>query len=648
MLDKLDGKPYFPWSRNFAAEFEKEYAYRIEPYLADIVRECAGSTVKRDYWSLAGKLYSRWFCNNYHWCREHGVLYSFHSSDTGPFALKDCPRSSIFAEGAFLQQAACCDYPGTDHELLALDGGTHFDSRFYVASASWGGGGANARTPDFNVTRRDLRAKYTSSAAYLYKREKALCEAFAATNWGATHQDLRRIAAWQIMQGINFFVPHAVHHKFHGSTRYFAPPEFMSGSLRRGLREFNDALTHLCFVASQGELIDSVAVLDPTENVWRGEEHSLFDLCDKLNRMPVNYIIADTNALFKEPGRFKYLILPGIEPNAALRRLLKKNGCTILNANELEKLPLPDIAFDGGEIHYMRRRLTDGTEMLLTANIWSDRPLTGTLRFAGKCFRTELAPGEIAVFNGPWENFRPADCPFPRLKLPEFKGLKWGSSNIIPLPVPERFKLHNAQKLRRVYFLIHREATLFLDGKELKDGKIVEFLGEEYRKTVLNNLNDGTHLLETTHRGNDRTMAYFCGNFAVETKSGQEFFRKHMAYYNFELYLPENPEIFLTPRSRAPQPGGWGRQGAPFYSGTATYTAEISGIRGKTRLSLGKINGVCSVKLNGKPLGKRIWEPFEYDLVLCRGVNTLEITVANTWANLLDCYQAGGGLPNHP
>lgn len=645
IIGQLNGETYFPWSRGFSAAFRKQYGYEIEPHLGDIVRRRGEASVRHDYWRLAGELYIAWFRGNYQWCREHGVLYSFHSSDTGPFTLERCPRSSIFAEGSFLQQAEFCDYPGTDHELLALDGGTHFDSRYYIASASWGGSAANTRTPDFNITRWDLRAKYTSSAAYLYGRQRALCEAFAATNWGATHQDLRRIAAWQIMQGINFFVPHAVHHKFHGPTRYFAPPEFMSGSLRHGLREFNDALTRLCFVASQGELADPVAVLDPTESVWSGKNHCLFELADKLNRMPVNYIIADKSALQKEPGRFKYLILPGIELDTGLRRLLNENGCTVLNADEPARLPLPDISFDGGEIHYMRRRLAGGTEMLLAANIWSDNSLAGALHFAGKVFHVELAPGEIAVLGGPWENFHSTDNPLPRVKLSAIKHIEWESDNIIPLPVPEKFTLHNTRRLKRIHFLIPEKGKLLLDGGELEDWETIEFLGERYRKTGIPTLSSGTHLLETLRCSDTCAMAYLCGDFAAEIKSGKEFFRKHMDYYNLELYLSEKPEIFLAPRPHTLQLGDWSRLGAPFYSGTATYITEIRDSGGKAKLALGKILGVCSVKLNGKQLGKRIWEPFEYDLELRKGINILEITVSNTMANLLDCYQAGGGLP---
>jgi hypothetical protein len=111
-----------------------------------------------------------------------------------------------------------------------------------------------------------------------------------------------------------------------------------------------------------------------------------------------------------------------------------------------------------------------------------------------------------------------------------------------------------------------------------------------------------------------------------------------------ELYMPEKLKVTLGLRSNSLRVGDWTKQGAPFYSGTVSYMTEIKHSGGRGRLVLGKINGTCAVKLNGKQLVKRIWEPYEYILNLKKGVNLLEITVSNTMANLLECYKAESGL----
>lgn len=647
VLNEMNGRPYYPWSQNFAEEFFEKYSYRIEPHLAKIVRGLGSAELRRDYWQLAGELYASWFQNNYQWCRKHNVLYSFHTSDTGPFPLKDCIRSSVFAEGSFLNQARFCDYPGTDHELLALDGGTHFDSRYYIASSTYEGNNAKARTPDFNITKWDLRAKYTASAAYIYGKERALCETFAATNWGATHQDLRRIAAWQIMQGINCFVPHAVHHLFHGETKYFAPPEFLSGSLRHGLRKFNDALAEMCFIASQGELADPLAVFDPTEAVWSGKKHSLYEICDKLNRMPVNYVIVNEAALRERPKRFKQLLLPGITLPPDLTSILTNSGCTILDDSELGKIELPDISFRGGDIHFMLRRLDEGCDMLLAANVWSDDTLAGTLRFNGKLFDLELAPGEIAVLNGQFEKLRSPNNNIPSLKLPLTMPVIWSEDNVVPLLIPEDFCFYNTAEIPEPYLLAPEGVEFYFDGNTLPEGESCKFFDDNYKKVKLpEGGTPGMHSIRMyCPSKNKAPMVYLRGEFDVKVKTGNDFFRKYMDLYNMQLYLPEKLETTLSPRSKSLDAGEWSEQGAPFYSGAVTYITEINHTGGTARLNLGKINGTCAVKLNGHQLSTLIWEPFEYTLDLKEGINSLEITVTNTFANLLECYKASGGLP---
>jgi hypothetical protein len=84
------------------------------------------------------------------------------------------------------------------------------------------------------------------------------------------------------------------------------------------------------------------------------------------------------------------------------------------------------------------------------------------------------------------------------------------------------------------------------------------------------------------------------------------------------------------------------------YSGTATYTKsfDFPAVRtgGRTVLDLGQVNVIASVRLNNKDLGI-VWKaPYALDVTsaLVPGTNTLQIRVANLWANRLI---ADAGLP---
>ena len=119
-----------------------------------------------------------------------------------------------------------------------------------------------------------------------------MCEMFAATNWSASFNDLQRIGAWQIMQGVNLIVPHAVHHRFQGIIKFFAPPEFTHSTLRHGLKQFNDRLARWCQAAATGKYLADYALIDPTEKVWRGKDPKpFFQFCNELNRRADGYVV---------------------------------------------------------------------------------------------------------------------------------------------------------------------------------------------------------------------------------------------------------------------------------------------------------------------------------------------------------------------
>ena len=86
-------------------------------------------------------------------------------------------------------------------------------------------------------------------------------------------------------------------------------------------------------------------------------------------------------------------------------------------------------------------------------------------------------------------------------------------------------------------------------------------------------------------------------------------------------------------------PGDWRQVVGDNYSGDVEYTVRFKctgSVRKNARvLNLGDVRYVCHVALNGTPLGKRLWEPFAFDIKgkVKRGDNVLKITVTNTLAN---------------
>ncbi|RXK86737.1 glycosyl hydrolase [Filimonas effusa] len=81
--------------------------------------------------------------------------------------------------------------------------------------------------------------------------------------------------------------------------------------------------------------------------------------------------------------------------------------------------------------------------------------------------------------------------------------------------------------------------------------------------------------------------------------------------------------------------------GVKYYSGTAVYTYDLEWNQslpsGRTWLQLGEVANLAAVKLNGVDCGISWTAPYRVDITkaLKKGMNKLEISVTNTWANRL-------------
>lgn len=76
------------------------------------------------------------------------------------------------------------------------------------------------------------------------------------------------------------------------------------------------------------------------------------------------------------------------------------------------------------------------------------------------------------------------------------------------------------------------------------------------------------------------------------------------------------------------------------YSGTGVYEGTIevpaaARAAGNVWLDLGRVRDVAEVELNGKPLGRRLWRPYRYEVsnILQNGTNRITVRVTNTLAN---------------
>ena len=680
--DDSPEKEYFPWSNNFAQSFEETYGYDINPYLVSILKK-EPSTQARDYWEHAGHLYQEWFAANYKWCKEHGLEYTFHTSDTSPFTWGEAPRSSLYTEGRALDIESNCDYPGTDQELLELNGGKHMrKDEYWHPKVSWGGDDANICNPEYYKTYGDLRAKQAGSTAFLYKKKGAMCEMFAATNWGATPKQLREIATWQIMQGITFIVPHAYHHRLLGDTKYFAPPIFSShGNLKYFAKELNDTLARNCYYASLGELRAPIAVLDITDDIWEGrtENRELFEVCEKLNRMPYGYVLADVKSIVANKNEFDVIINTGAQLEGKRAQVLEELGIPVIRANELNKLQeLIDcnLYYEGdGSPHFMRRHLDEGMELVIIANIEDGKEIKGILHIAEHSYPILLQSGEMKFFTQSGEIVveESLACEGQKFEVPDEVPVIWEQENLLPL---EYWKNTSGQTIgkhfeegsisftyqvadtdvRELKLLVssrHNEGieSILLDGHLIVACKKTQVFDDVYWMYELGSgteLGEHTITLNITSLLSEKDGIFLQGDFGVRLECEDAYtVLADPAQYSLLKYLPNEARVILHKRTKTlSMSKSWCEQGHPFYSGRVTYCLSLENILDYETgvISIPEVHNGCIVKLDGEIIGQRSFAPYVFGLDNICKKHTLEITVYNSMGNAMEFYQAPSGI----
>ena len=653
-LTEMEGN-YFPWSSNFEETFRAAFGYDIKPYLKDVVNNVFNQQTF-DYYKCCELLYNKWFENNYNWCKAHNLKYTFHTSDTGPFPRLCCRRSSVFTEGVPFTFYKCSDFPGTDHEILALDGGTHFDSRLFVPKVAFAKDKGAPRVHSFANTKYDLRAKQVSSVAYHYGKEGAMCEMFAATNLGVLPSELRQIAAWQILQGITFVVPHGITARFWGPCKYGAPPE-QHHATGGSIREVTDFIAKYVGIATTGVFDPSVKVMDISDAVLRGAQYTdvFFEFTDRLNHAGISYVIVPEGT----PGAIDVL-------GSAKQDV----ECGMVAVSATPELPPRDFEFTGGDLLAMRRKLPDGTRFLLVCNLWSDHEVSGALTFEGRTVELELASGEIAVIGGPYEEFRAPFRPAKREYLPFPAKVQFAEPNRIPLHYNSEFEA--MEELSGIFLQVPEEYVgdgVFLDGKALTGTKCTVF-EDEYISYDLGTLTRGKHSIDiatwrnrpkdlgtpqaTTGNVSEKAVdhkfympAYLTGEFDVDVKTKDDFNYRMYADYNLQIWYPAEWSFHLTKRRATLERGSWAVQGQPFYSGAATYTFEYSGAVKNAVLEVPDARVRVAVTVDGKPCGETGFRPYRFPLGdLKDGTHVIQVKVTNTIANRLEEYAAPSGLVN--
>lgn len=245
-----------PWSPTLPSLFKEKFGYDMLPKLPLLFKEGKESGKFRyDYWSLVTDLYQTSFGKQiYEWCELHNCQLTGHT---------------IQEDNLFWQ-------------MKCSGGVMPFYEHMQMPGMDWLGRGIHS----------PLIPKQVSSAADQLGRTFVLSETFAGCGWDISLEELKWIAEWQFVNGINTLCQHLQSYSLEGKRKRDYPPSlFIQQPWWQMYHHFNDYFARLSALLTSGHRVIDVLVLHPIKSAWMA-----YDLT---NNQKMQALDQDLNQLIK-------------------------------------------------------------------------------------------------------------------------------------------------------------------------------------------------------------------------------------------------------------------------------------------------------------------------------------------------------------
>ena len=226
------------WTPDLFEQFELHWNYRLENHLPSLFLETGDwKKVRHDYYSLLLDLFiERWSIPWYKYTEEHNLAWTGHYWEHGwPNPKHGGDNMAMYAY----------------HQLPGID----------LLFNNW------QERPDQFGNIRNVRE--LSSAASQFGRARTLCEAYGASGYELSFEDMKRNGDWMYALGVNMMNQHLSYQSVLGDRKHDFPQTF---SYHAGW--WNDYKAHagyfgcLSLALSAGIRKSDILVLEPTTTAW--------------------------------------------------------------------------------------------------------------------------------------------------------------------------------------------------------------------------------------------------------------------------------------------------------------------------------------------------------------------------------------------
>ncbi len=263
----------YPWSFILEKEYMKAYGEPLAPQLTGLFYDTENnSEIKYKYFKLITDLFSENFMNNiYKWCQQNG------SALTGHLVLEEGLWDQMLSNGTCMPHYEYMTIPGMDNlgRILA---------------------------------RLECEMQLSSVANQLQKKQ-ILSETFACCGWNVSFEELRWIYEHQMVHGINYLCQHLEGYTLRGIRKRDYPATlFKQQPWWNDYRTFNDMVSRIGMLLSEGEINHEILVLHSADSAWANYDINsrtyaskltaeMVDVMNRLERAQLQYHLGDATIM---------------------------------------------------------------------------------------------------------------------------------------------------------------------------------------------------------------------------------------------------------------------------------------------------------------------------------------------------------------
>lgn len=232
-----DEPQYYRWETPYSPVlidyFKEKYDIDLWEELGKLFIECDGAYAFRyKYWNAMHRFFIDSFVKQiYDWCTENGCMLTGHGVE----------ESKIF------MQMWCCA------------GVMEFYEYEHIPGVDWLG----------RCVGSELEPKQVGSVAEQLGRKHVLTETFACCGWDVTPQELKRIAEWQYVNGVNLMCQHLAAYSIRGQRKRDYPTSYSEHmAWFDKFKDFNDYFGRLGYLLSESRNRINTLVLHPIKTAY--------------------------------------------------------------------------------------------------------------------------------------------------------------------------------------------------------------------------------------------------------------------------------------------------------------------------------------------------------------------------------------------